>query len=134
MKTIAIALSTGCVLALCVWSLSGPSPASAATSKPSVTLSLISGSVTCRADNTFDFVLGAKISGSYVIGTVDFDTALGTYGASHVTFSPNYFFSSPDVAIRVSGVKTILGTAWVSVKVTLFPGGGTATYVQEIKC
>ena len=145
MKTLAITVSTVLFLGLSALTVSGLQSASACSDSNKVALSLISGSVTLRADNTFDYTVLAKwdTKGKPFLGGVDVDHALGqaglgSYGVDHVTMTPSVFFPSScsgEVAIRVQGHKNILGIPWVSTKVSMGPAPNSAsdTYVQAIK-
>ena len=145
MKTLAITVSTVLFLGLSALTVSGLQSVSACSDSNKVGLSLISGSVTKRADNTFDYVVLAKwdTKGKPFLGGVDVDHALGlaglgTYGVDHVIMSPSTFFPSScsgEISIHVTGHKSIQGIGWVSTKVSMGPAPNNAsdTYVQEIR-
>jgi hypothetical protein len=144
MKTLSIALSIALFLGLSALTVHGLQSASAqCADQNEVAFSLASGSVTLRADNTFDYTLlvSWNTKGKPFMGQVELDRALGiggSFGVSNLSMSPTYFFPSAcsgDVAVHITGKKTIPGIGWVSTKVSLGPSPNNvaATNVQAIR-
>src|SRR5262249_95673 len=143
MKTLVITLSVALFLGLSALTVSGFQSASACSDTNSLSLSLASGSVTLKADNTFDYVIlvSWNTKGKPFMGQVDLDRDLGidaSHGVADLNMSPSYFFPSSctgEVLVHVKGRKVISGIPWVSTKVSLGPAPNNVadTYVQTIQ-
>lgn len=146
MKKIVALLPIALFLGVSAWSLRGVPPASATCYSSGITLSLASGSVTRRADNTFEYVLlldwstGSALSVLDVVPTTIPEDGFANYGVDHVTFTPNNLFlgsKTGSLLIRVTGHVNITDPkrAYVGLKAHIkWPVSqcSQATHVQTI--
>lgn len=135
MKTIAI-LSIALLVGVAALSFSEGQSASACATTNSISTSLASGSVTVRADGTFDYVLNVtwNVKSKPAVGQ---EWLVEGHGLKDVSYTPTYFFPdncSGSVQIFVKGRKSgIVGPEGRFVDMVVEVGGAsTGNYAQKI--